>query len=637
MSDTTKLPEKEKPPLAARLRAVLDGDYSQARDAARKFISRPSMAPVSPETPKAAYREKTLDWIKDMIAEGYTKLPYDPKYGGGGAREQYMNIVEVIAHQDMSLAVKQGVQFGLFGMSVESLGTDKHHAKYIPDIMTGDLLGGFAMTEIGGGSDVQGISTVAVYDHATRSFTINTPDDDARKAYIGNAALHGEMMVVFAQLKMDKDAESMGVHAFMVPIRDKQGNTKSGVTIEDCGHKVGLNGIDNGYLAFKDVTVPYDNMLDRFAQIDKDGKYQSAIEKKSKRFFKMIGTLVTGRIFVSMISLSGTKNALTAAIDHAEERKVFGDTLMDKQATQMRILPHLAEAYAMHFMTRYMMDEYQKGNEYLETMAAAIKAKSSDAALKVVDEARLMSGGAGYMSETRFGALRNDMDVFRTFEGDNTVLRLLVARNQLARFSKKFNNLSGIQKLAKGTALQMKSLFTKFNAESGKTDPTHFGDPVFQNKIFAARERAMMYSLSSKLMKIAKAENPEVAANKCQTDMLDYADAYAERLMMQKFIKAVDAQQDPEVKELLKDVCDLYAVHTMRKNGLWYVENGLMKPQTTKALRRVERYLTEKIRPHAKTLTDAFGVPPAVLDCAPAKDAKPAATQKQAGGPRHKP
>lgn len=637
MSDTTKLPEKEKPPLAARLRAVLDGDYSQSRDAARKFISRPSMAPVSPETPKAAYREKTLDWIKDMIAEGYTKLPYDQKYGGGSAREQYMNIVEVIAHQDMSLAVKQGVQFGLFGMSVESLGTDKHHAKYIPDIMTGDLLGGFAMTEIGGGSDVQGIGTVAVYDHATRSFTINTPDDDARKAYIGNAALHGEMMVVFAQLKMDKDAESMGVHAFMVPIRDKQGNTKSGVTIEDCGHKVGLNGIDNGYLAFKDVTVPYDNMLDRFAQIDKDGKYQSAIEKKSKRFFKMIGTLVTGRIFVSMISLSGTKNALTAAIDHAEERKVFGDTLMDKQATQMRILPHLAEAYAMHFMTRYMMDEYQKGNEYLETMAAAIKAKSSDAALKVVDEARLMSGGAGYMSETRFGALRNDMDVFRTFEGDNTVLRLLVARNQLARFSKKFNNLSGIQKLAKGTALQMKSLFTKFNAESGKTDPTHFGDPVFQNKIFAARERAMMYALSSKLMKIAKAENPEVAANKCQTDMLDYADAYAERLMMQKFIKAVDAQQDPEVKELLKDVCDLYAVHTMRKNGLWYVENGLMKPQTTKALRRVERYLTEKIRPHAKTLTDAFGVPPAVLDCAPAKDVRSAATPRQAGGPRHKP
>lgn len=636
MSDTTKLPKEEKAPLAVRLRAVLDGDYSQSRDEARKFISRPSMAPVSPETPKEEHREQTLRWIKDMIAEGYTKLPYETKYGGGGDREKYMNIVEVIAHQDMSLAVKQGVQFGLFGMSVETLGTDKHHAEYIPDIMTGDLLGGFAMTEVGGGSDVQGITTTAVYDHDTRSFTINTPDDDARKAYIGNAALHGEMMVVFAQLKMDKDSdESMGVHAFMVPIRDKNGDTKAGVTIEDCGHKVGLNGIDNGYLGFDNVKVPYDSMLDRFAQIDEDGKYQSPIAKKSKRFFKMIGTLVTGRIFVSMISLSGTKNALTAAINHAEDRKVFGDTLMDKQATQMRILPHLADAYAMHFMTRHMMEEYQNGNEYLETMAAAIKAKSSDAAIKVVDEARLLGGAAGYMSEERFGALHNDMDVFRTFEGDNTVLRLLVARNQLARFSKKFNNLSGIQKLAKGTALQMKSLFTKFNAESGKTDPTHFGDPVFQNKIFAARERAMMYSLSSKLMKIAKAENPEVAANKCQTDMLEYADAYAERLMMQKFIKAVEAQKDPEVKDLLKDVCDLYAVHTMRKNGLWYVENGLMKPQTTKALRRVERYLTEKIRPHAKTLTDAFGVPPEVLGCTLDTIAKPAQPKKQAGGPRN--
>ncbi|MEZ0260049.1 MAG: acyl-CoA dehydrogenase, partial [Alphaproteobacteria bacterium] len=109
--------------------------------------------------------------------------------------------------------------------------------------------------------------------------------------------------------------------------------------------------------------------------------------------------------------------------------------------------------------------------------------------------------------------------------------------------------------------------------------------------------------------------SPAVAANKCQNDMLSYADAYAERLMLQKFVKAVKAQQDPEVKAVLKDVCDLFAVHAMRENGLWFVENGLMKPQTTTALRRLERELTEKIRPHAQMLTDAFGVPPAMLEC----------------------
>jgi len=617
-------PSDQDAPLSARLKAVLDGDYADARDAARRFISRPSMAPVAPDTPKEEYREKTLGWIKDMIAEGFTRLPYDPAYGGTGEREKYMNIVEVIAHQDMSLAVKQGVQFGLFGMSIESLGTQKHHAKYLPDVMSGKLLGGFAMTEVSGGSDVQGISTEAVYDHKTRSFTITSPNEGARKAYIGNAAKHGEMMVVFAQLKMGESGENMGVHAFMVPIRDKDGKTKSGVTIADCGHKVGLNGIDNGYLSFDKVQVPYDAMLDRFAQIDDAGTYQSEIKKKSPRFFKMIGTLVTGRVFVSMVSLSGAKNALATAVDHAENRKVFGETLLDKQATQSRLLPHLANAYALHFMTRHLMDEYGNGNEYLETMAAAVKAKASDGAIKVVDEARLLSGGAGYMSEQRHGALRADMDVFRTFEGDNTVLRLLVAKNQLSRLSHKFRSANGVQKIALGVALKMKGLFGKFNAESGKTDPAHFLDPAFQNKIFALRERSMMYALGNKLAKITKAENADVAANKCQNDMLAYADAYAERLIMQKFIKAVNAQKDPEVKALLKDVCDLYAVQTMRQNGLWYVENGLMKPQTTTALRRVERHLTEKIRPHAKTLVAAFDIPPSVLTCAPAPAAPPA-------------
>ncbi len=609
-----QLPDDNKKPLAERLKAVLDGDMADARDAARRFISRPSMAPVRPDLPKEEYRAKTLEWIGDMVKEGFTCLPYPAKQGGTGEGKKYINIVEIIAHQDMSLAVKQGVQFGLFGLSVTNLGTQKHHDKYLPDIMAGKLLGGFAMTEVGGGSDVQGVTTEAVYDHATRSFVINTPTDSAKKAYIGNAALHGEMMVVFAQLKMTKDGESQGVHAFLVPIRDKAGTVAPGVTVEDCGHKVGLNGVDNGYLSFKDVKVPYDALLDRFANIDMDGKYQSDIEKKSKRFFRMISTLVTGRVFVSMVSLSGAKNALVSAIDFADSRKVFGDTLLDKQATQSRLFPHLANAYALHFATRHLADELEKGtNPDLETMAASIKAKSSDASVEVVDEARKLTGGKGYMSNERYGALRNDMDVFRTFEGDNTVLRLLVAKNQMSRLAKKFSDASGVQKIAKSIALQLKGKMALFNASSSKTNDAHLLSSHFQQNIFAARERAMMYALSERYMEISKAEGSAVAANKCQDDMLAYSDAYAERLMLERFVKAWKEQQDPETKKVLKLLCDLYAVHTMRQNALWYVENGFMKTDKTKALVDLEHKLSGKIRPYAKDLAAAFGVPESVL------------------------
>lgn len=634
MSPVIQLHEDERP-LSARLKDALDGTFSQSRDAARAFISRPAMAPVPPDTPKEIYREKTLAWIRDMIAQGFTALPYDKKYGGQGARADYMNIVEIIAHQDMSLAVKQGVQFGLFGMSIEALGTDKHAQAFLPDVMAGKLLGGFAMTELAGGSDVQGVATTAVYDHATRSFTLDTPHADARKAYIGNAAVHGEMMVVFAQLKMSKDAQSMGVHAFLVPIRDKDGRAKDGVTIEDCGHKAGLNGVDNGYLSFKNVAVPYDALLDRFASIDEEGRYQSPIAKKSARFFKMIGTLVTGRIFVSMVSLSGAKNALAAATDFAETRKVFGETLMDKQATQTRLLPHVAEAYALHFATRHLMNEFQNGNNAdIETMAAAIKARASDAGVETADEARRLAGGAGYMSKERYGALRDDMDVFRTFEGDNTVLRLLVAKNQMSRLARKFSDAATRDKIRKSIALHVRKRLAHFNAHSGRSDDKHLTDPRMQRKMFAMRERAMMYDVSEKMMKLVKEHGREAAANQCQNDMIAYAEAYAERLMLERFTQAVDAQKDPAVKAALKDLCDVYAVHTLRKNALWYAENGFMTRKKTKALAKLETRLLEKIRPHAQDFVDAFAIPKSVLHLQEPAPTAPAHPRKTPPAPQ---
>ena len=100
--------------------------------------------------------------------------------------------------------------------------------------------------------------------------------------------------------------------------------------------------------------------------------------------------------------------------------------------------------------------------------------------------------------------------------------------------------------------------------------------------------------------------------------------------MMDRFSRAVRAEKDPEVKSLLKDVCDLYAVHTMRKNAIWYVENGFMKSQKTKALAEMEEKLCEKIRPHAQTLTAAFDIPPSVLGSP--KQATPAPAKKKSPG-----
>ncbi len=110
------------------------------------------------------------------------------------------------------------------------------------------------MTETGHGSNVQALGTTATYDAATEEFVVHTPTAAARKDYIGNAARHGRMAAVFAQLVVG--GETHGVHCLLVPIRTTDGEPLPGVTLSDCGAKLGLNGVDNGRIVFDQVRVP---------------------------------------------------------------------------------------------------------------------------------------------------------------------------------------------------------------------------------------------------------------------------------------------------------------------------------------------------------------------------------------------
>ncbi len=123
------------------------------------------------------------------------------------------------------------------------------------------------------------------------------------------------MAAVFCQLEVG--GEERGVHCVLVPLRDERGKVCDGVRIEDCGHKLGLNGVDNGRIWFDDVRVPRENLLDRYAQVSEDGVYFSPIENENRRFFTMLGTLIQGRISVGGASISATKAALTIAVRHA--------------------------------------------------------------------------------------------------------------------------------------------------------------------------------------------------------------------------------------------------------------------------------------------------------------------------------
>lgn len=291
------------------------------------------------------------------------------------------------------------------------------------------------------GSNVQGLQTVATFDPLTDEFVIDTPNDGAIKWWIGNAAVHGKFATVFAKLMLPthdkKGVADMGVHAFIVPIRDMNtNNTLPGVEIHDCGSKVGLNGVDNGALRFCSVRIPRDNLLNRFGDVSRDGKYTSSLPSISKRFGATLGELVGGRVGLAYSSNGVLKIAATIAIRYSLLRQQFGPpkqaeiSILDYQSHQHKLMPMLASAYAFHFATKYLVEKYcemKKSHDEelvgdVHALSAGLKAYVTSYTAKSLSICREACGGHGYAAVNRFGSLRNDHDIFQTFEGDNTVL-----------------------------------------------------------------------------------------------------------------------------------------------------------------------------------------------------------------------
>ena len=212
------------PPLSVdvpALRAFLDGEYAEVRDLVRANLAEYASILEDAETMSHAdFRERVKDVVVEMAATGQTGMGFPKEYGGGGDIGASLAAFETLAYGDLSVLVKVGVQFGLFGGAILQLGTKHHHDVYLAKLITGETMGCFAMTETGHGSNVQALGTVATYDADAQEFVIRTTREDAWKDYIGNAAVHAELAVVFAQLEVG--GESQGVHAFVVPIRDRR-------------------------------------------------------------------------------------------------------------------------------------------------------------------------------------------------------------------------------------------------------------------------------------------------------------------------------------------------------------------------------------------------------------------------------
>ena len=543
----------------------LDGEWAEARRRTKTLLQDPVFE-LRTIRDKDEYRARILQWCKLLADQGLGSMAYPKEFGGQDDMPQYIRVFETMGYHDLSMAIKFGVQFGLWGGSVYGLGTEYHHKKYLPATGTLELPGCFAMTETGHGSNVRGLETTATYDADTQEFVINTPDHAAGKEYIGNA-LHGRIASVFCQLIVE--GQNHGVHALVVPLRDEKDKLLKGIQIEDCGYKLGLNGVDNGRIWFENVRVPRENLLNRFGNVTPEGKYETPIEKPSRRFFTMLGTLVGGRVCVPKAGLSAAKKGLAIAIKFALRRRQFASTpgdqetlLLDYPSHQRRLMPLLAKSYAIHFSLEHLADLFTTADHgdmrEVETMAAGLKSYATWHTTKTLQECREACGGKGYLAENQFADMKADSDIFTTFEGDNTVLLQLAAKGVLTDFRKAFND-EGMTAVLRFVGQNISTSVTEMNPIAIRnTDPAHLLDSDFHIDAFEYRRDRLVRVISTKIRdKIKSGMSASEAFLSLQSRVLALGEAYTEALVLKHFNKAID-QADSSLQPILRNLAALY-------------------------------------------------------------------------------
>ncbi|XP_016298629.1 acyl-coenzyme A oxidase-like protein isoform X4 [Sinocyclocheilus anshuiensis] len=586
----------------------LDGEFWEIKDAFRDAISKCELF-------QSSSYELTLDQSRDLTAERLyhlLRLPFMKEHLRNqlkdkqkGFTNKSLGITEIICSADMATGVKLGVVCGLYGGAVNNLGSPEQKMKWYLPVSELQFTGMFAMTERGHGSNVRGILTEARYNQSTQEFIIHTPSEDAQKMYIGNA-MKGNYAAVFAQLIIN--GESQGPHCFIVPIRDQNGVMWPGVTTIDMKHKEGLHGVDNGILIFNNVRIPQENLLRKFGSVSADGLYSSPVLSKSSRFNAMLAALTPTRLGLTVQAMAAMKLGLVIAVRYSHSRRQFGPKdqdevkIIEHQTQYLRLMPHLAAAFALIFTTRYaagLMDDALcqgqdlQSNRALQALVAGLKAYSTWENVTCLQDCRECTGG------------------------------MVVVRELLTQYTKLMGNNLVMGLIRNWTSSVSDSLRTSFLGFS----VDKVGDLMFLLKAVSYRERVLQRSLASRLYTKVEKNKDEffMAWNACLHHVTTLAMAHIHRVTLEQFALAVRECHIKEDRALLTKFCLLHGTSLVYQERAWYLEHNYLTPNTSRQIRSQLLELCRSVKDDALKVVDYFNIPSCCIQAPIAGVANPRA------------
>lgn len=527
--------------------------------------------------------------------------------GSGGADEELYTMWRFI---DEPLPI--GLNLGMFIPAIEGQGTEEQAAKWLPLAKSFSIIGCYAQTEMGHGSNVQGLETVAEYDAQQESFVMHSPTLTSTKWWPGGLGRTATHALVYARLLTA--GKDHGIHAFIVPIRSLHDHTTlPGVTAGDMGSKFGYNTMDNGFLRLEHVRVPRENMLMRYAHVSKGGVYSRRGHNKMG-----YGAMVLLRANIVKDAGFSLSKAVTIAIRYGAVRRQFGSgapgapesKILDYVTHQHSLLPLLATCYAYHFVGRWMMQLYRAFSAELEAgdlgslpevhaCTAGLKALFTQATADGIEECRRRCGGNGYLQASGLPELFASYVPAVTFEGDNTILLLQVAKYLV----KAAAQVSKGQRM-KGTAEYLNSWQELLSRSCGAQTGEDFRGQEHQVWALQARSARLIFACAKR---INSAPDADAALHLAAPELVRIARAHCQLIAVHKFIEGVGRGHDGNgVQRHLELLSDLYALSIMETNMGDLLEVGAVTPVQAGLVRGQVQALLAELRPGAVQLVDAF-------------------------------
>ena len=344
-----------------------------------------------------------------------------------------------------------------FYQTIKMLATPEQQAKWVPLARQTQIIGCYAQTELGHGSDVMNLETTATYDKDRDVFILHSPTLTSTKFWPGCMGHMANHALVVAQLYTG--GKKRGIQTFIVQIRDlKTHLPMTGIEMGDIGDKFAMQQSDNGWLKFNHYAIPRENMMMRFATVTREGEYIPPDKKESKLVYASMLTLrVQFLMFCAFYCACATTVAVRYGVQRTQFRKQKGSKeerkILDYQTQQAKLVPIIASVWAFAFTVNDLRSDYDsffdgvnaqhsgkgdKGKSFgkgafqklpdLHSTASGLKAFISDLTLDHLNVALHSCGGHGFLEQSGFAYYYRCSSAYPTMEGDNTVLYQQTAR-----------------------------------------------------------------------------------------------------------------------------------------------------------------------------------------------------------------